>query len=77
MRHQRSVDKGRRMKRRKDSMLVEQDVLSERSDRTREAGTVQSSRNEVESRKRENYRKLIRKEKKNQQAWNTGAREKD
>lgn len=52
MRRKRSVDKGRRMERRKDSVADEQDVQNERNDRTREAKTVESPRNEVESRKK-------------------------
>lgn len=75
MRRKRSVDKGRRMERRKDSAADEQDVQNERNDRTREAKTVESPRNEVESRKkrhRENWKK-----RKKRQAWNIGVREKD
>lgn len=53
MRRKRSVDKGKRMERRKDgSVADEQDVQNERNDRTREAKTVESPRNEVESRKK-------------------------
>lgn len=62
------------MQRRKDSVSNEQDVQNERNDRTREAKTVESSRNEVESRKR--YTKKLKK-KRLWQAWNTGVREKD
>lgn len=48
------------MERREDSVADEQDVQNERNDRTREAKTVESPRNEVESRKkrhRENWKK--------------------
>lgn len=56
MRHKRSVDKARRMKRRKDSIPDEQDV---RNDRTREAKTLQSLRNKCE---KKNIRKIGKKE---------------
>lgn len=67
MRHKRSVDKGRRMERRKDSMPDEQDVQNERDDRTREAKTVDAverSRRQKEKRYTENW-------KKKRPAWNT------
>lgn len=52
------------MERRKDSGADEQDVQNERNDRTREVKTVESPRNEVESRKkrhRENWKKRKKK----------------
>lgn len=61
MRHKRSVDKGRRMKRRKDSVPDEQDV---RNDRTSEAKTVQSLRNERRKAEKKDIRKIGKKRKK-------------
>jgi len=60
MRHKWSVDKGRRMEKRKDSVSNEQDVQNERYDRTREAKTVESSR-ERSWKQKEIYEKIEKK----------------